>query len=74
MLATKVYRTWDWALIEQLLDGPLRTPSRFERVLRREPRWVKRQLSMLRPEKDCFTQERRDDTLSLIIARISCKV
>ena len=24
-------------------------------------RWVKRQLSLLRPEKECFAKEKRDD-------------
>ena len=40
-----------WQLIEQLLSGPLRHTPRLSKLMT-STKWVKRQLSLLRPEKE----------------------
>ncbi|KAL1522725.1 hypothetical protein AB1Y20_017700 [Prymnesium parvum] len=68
VLSTKVYSDWDWHQIEMLLHGPLVQPARVIKVMT-GTKWVKRQLSLLRPEKDCFTRLRLEDPKSLTFAR-----
>ena len=74
VLATKVYSDWDWRAIEALCDGPLRSTSRLLRLLRSHERWIKRQLSLLRPDKECFSHERRDDPAARTYARVAYKL
>ena len=75
VLSSKYYlRDWDWSRIESLVDGPLRFDAKLDRALRTAPKWFKRQLSMLRPEKDCFAQERQEDVTSPVLARVSAKL
>ena len=50
VLSTKVYSDWDWHQIELLLHGALRQPARVTKLMS-GTKWVKRQLSLLRPEK-----------------------
>ena len=75
VLSSKFYlRDWDWLRIEALVDGPLRYDAKLERLLRTSPKWFKRQLSMLRPEKDCFAVERLDEPYAAILIRVCSKL
>ena len=74
VLSTKVYSDWDWHQIELLLHGPLGVASRLLRLMHSHPKWVKRQLSLLRPEKDCFSRLRLEDPKSFSFARALYKL
>ena len=71
VLATKDYTQWNWRLIEALLHGPLRDPTQLKKVIT-STKWVKRQLSFLRPEKDFLCNVRRDAKDAALYVRVSC--
>lgn len=56
VLATKEYTKWDWDLIEETLEGPLRNPVHFTTATQRTT-FIKRILSFLKPKDKSIMKE-----------------
>lgn len=54
VLEIKKYEDWNLPLLIQLVEGPLRNPKRFDEVVERNPKFLKRILSFYRPFKFRF--------------------
>lgn len=53
VLATKLYRQWNWDAVVELIQGPLRNPRRLDEAIRTS-KFMKRLLSFYRPFKYRF--------------------
>lgn len=53
VLATKLYRQWNWDAVLELIQGPLRNPRRLDEAIRTS-KFMKRLLSFYRPFKYRF--------------------
>lgn len=58
---TKEFSTWNAAIIEELLDGPLHEPRRFEEALT-STKWVRRLMSFFRPSSQRYATLPQSDT------------
>lgn len=72
VLTTKDYVKWDWDLIMQLLQAPLRNPQVFEDVTK-NTKLFKRLLSFYRPFKYRFSTLRRTKS-NLIYVKVGCEI
>lgn len=55
ILAVKEFDEWNWNVISQLFQGPLRNPKRFLEVQEKYPKFLKTILSFYRPFKYRFS-------------------
>ncbi|KAI3405961.2 hypothetical protein KGF56_001180 [Candida oxycetoniae] len=55
ILAIKEYEEWNWNSIQDFISGPLTNPKRFEEVLEKSPKLLKRLVSFYRPFKYRFS-------------------
>lgn len=54
VLTTKEHTKWDWDLIEEVLEGPLRNPVHLHTATMRNVKFIKRILSFLKPHERGF--------------------
>ncbi|KAM9909514.1 hypothetical protein OXX69_005354 [Metschnikowia pulcherrima] len=55
VLTVKEFEDWNWSLLSQLFQGPLRSPTRFAELQDKYPKFLKTVLSFLRPFKYRFS-------------------
>ncbi|GEQ70738.1 hypothetical protein JCM33374_g4417 [Metschnikowia sp. JCM 33374] len=55
LLAIKDFDEWNWSLLSQLFQGPLRNPVRFIELQEKYPKFLKTFVSFLRPFKYRFS-------------------
>lgn len=54
ILAVKEFEEWNWGLLLNLIQGPLTNPKRFDEILEKNPKFLKRIISFYRPFKFRF--------------------
>lgn len=54
VLTVKEFEEWNWEVLYKLVQGPLRNPKRFNEILEKNPKFLKRLLSFYRPFKFRF--------------------
>ncbi|CAG84739.2 DEHA2A10230p [Debaryomyces hansenii CBS767] len=54
ILTIKEYEDWNWNLLFSFIQGPLRNPKRFDEILEKNPKFLKRLMSFYRPFKFRF--------------------
>lgn len=54
VLTIKEYDNWNWTLLNSLIQGPLRSPRRFDELVEKNPKFLKRLMSFFRPFKFRF--------------------
>lgn len=72
VLVTKDYHNWNWTIITELLQGPLRSPKRFEEVIK-TTKLFKRLMSFYRPFKYRFSVARKNKNNKLFV-KVGCEV
>ncbi|GMF08679.1 unnamed protein product [[Candida] boidinii] len=72
VLVTKDYHNWNWTIITELLQGPLRSPKRFEEVIK-TTKLFKRLMSFYRPFKYRFSVARKNKN-NKIFVKVGCEV
>lgn len=55
ILTIKEFEKWNWYKISNLIQGPLHNPKRFDEILEKNPRVLKRLMSFYRPFKFRFS-------------------
>ncbi|CCE88610.1 Piso0_001382 [Millerozyma farinosa CBS 7064] len=56
VLTVKEYEDWDWSLLFNLIQGPLRNQRRFDEIIEKNPKFLKRLMSFYRPFKYRFSK------------------
>lgn len=51
VLTVKEFENWNWPLLSTLIQGPLRNPRRFDELVEKNPKFLKRLMSFYRPFK-----------------------
>lgn len=54
ILTIKEFEDWNWNLLFSFIQGPLRNPKRFDEILEKNPKFLKRLMSFYRPFKFRF--------------------
>lgn len=54
VLTVKEFEDWNWGLLLNLIQGPFSNPKRFDELLEKNPKFLKRILSFYRPFKFRF--------------------
>lgn len=54
ILTIKEFEDWNWNLLFSFIQGPLRNPRRFDEILEKNPKFLKRLMSFYRPFKFRF--------------------
>lgn len=54
VLTIKEYDNWNWSLLNSFIQGPLRNPRRFDELVEKNPKFLKRLMSFFRPFKFRF--------------------
>ncbi|ESW99412.1 hypothetical protein KL918_001657 [Ogataea parapolymorpha] len=72
VLATKDYYKWNWSLITELMQGPLRDSRNFEETVR-TTKFYKRLMSFYRPFKYRFASLRKTKS-NLVFVKVGCEI
>ncbi|KAG7663748.1 uncharacterized protein J8A68_002721 [[Candida] subhashii] len=56
ILTIKEFEDWNWTLLLNLIQGPLRNPKRFDETIEKYPKFLKRIMSFYRPFKYRFSK------------------
>ncbi|KAK6464411.1 Rapamycin-insensitive companion of mTOR, middle domain-containing protein [Scheffersomyces coipomensis] len=54
VLNIKEFEEWNWKILSNLMQGPLLNPKRFDEILEKNPKFLKRLISFYRPFKFRF--------------------
>ncbi|ODV85973.1 hypothetical protein CANARDRAFT_28032 [[Candida] arabinofermentans NRRL YB-2248] len=72
VLTTKEFARWDWLLIIELMQGPLRNPKKFEETVR-TTKFYKRLMSFYRPFKYRFSALKKTKSNQIYI-KAGCEI
>ncbi|KAH3668511.1 hypothetical protein OGAPHI_002265 [Ogataea philodendri] len=72
VLATKDYYKWNWALITELMQGPLQDSRNFEETAK-TTKFYKRLMSFYRPFKYRFSSLRKTKS-NLVFVKVGCEI
>lgn len=74
VLAIKEFEEWNWNLLQIVIQGPLRSPKRFDEVLEKNPKFLKRLMSFYRPFKFRFASVPSSNNHSEKYISIGCQL
>lgn len=74
ILTIKEFEDWNWNLLFNFIQGPLRNPKRFEEVLEKNPKFLKRLMSFYRPFKFRFCKVPITHKHSKLFINIGCQL
>ena len=55
ILIVKDFQEWNWNILQQIIEGPLTNPKKFDEILEKTPKVLKRLMSFYRPFKYRFS-------------------
>jgi hypothetical protein len=74
ILAIKEFESWNWTQILFLIQGPLTNPKRFDELVEKNPKILKRLLSFYRPFKFRFCNISRKNKLAHSYVNVGCQL